>query len=60
MGFWVSLNTRRGSKRDVVQLSDFKSEVKSDLKSEDDDPDPEFTFLNDPTCKKWIHFGAQF
>ena len=45
MGFWVCLNTRRGSKRDVVQLSDFKS----NFKSKDDDPtdwnpDPEVTF----------------
>ena len=26
LGFWVCLNTRCGSKRDVVQLSDFKSD----------------------------------
>ena len=45
----MCLNTRCGSKRDVVQLSDFKSDLKSDSKSEDDDPndsdpDPEITF----------------
>ena len=48
----MCLNTRRGSKRDVVQLSDFKSDFKSeDDDPNDSDPDPEVTILNDPTLR---------
>ena len=52
MSFWVCLNTRRGSKRDVVQLSDFKSDFKSeDDNANDSDPNLEVKFLNDPTLR---------